>query len=344
MFDPSAGTEIHIELGCQSDLIVIAPATADLVARLATGRASDLVSTVALCARCPLVVAPAMHPSMWSHPATQRNVSTLLGDGRVELAGPVQGPVASGEVGLGRMLEPESLVSLLRARLGLADLAGRHIVVTAGPTVEDIDPVRFITNRSSGKMGFSVAERAAVHGAQVTLIAGPVALPTPVGVQRLDVRSAADLRAQLWHVLGPDLAGADAVVMAAAVGDYRPASPSAHKLRRSSAGEPLHLELQPNEDIIAEVGQVRQAGRPLLIGFSVDTRADHELVTQARKKLERKGLDLIVANRADEAFGGETNRAALISSSSADWNPSETKTDLGERIVCWLAQKLGGPD
>lgn len=343
MFDASAGTEIHIEIGTTSDLVVIAPASADLIARLAGGRASDLVSTVALCARCPILVAPAMHPAMWSHPATQRNVSILVADGRVEIAGPVEGPVASGEVGLGRMLEPESLLAIIRTRLGPSDLSGRHVVVTAGPTVEDIDPVRFITNRSSGKMGFALAERAAAHGARVTLITGPVSLPTPFAVERIDVRHTSELDARLWEVLGTDLLGADAVVMAAAVGDYRPAETHEHKLRRSAMGEQLAVELLPNEDVIAGVGRARRGTRPVLVGFTVDTEPDNVLVANARTKLESKHLDLIVANRAHEAFGGDSNRAAFVSAASAAWYPREAKTQLAERLVCWLAERLGNP-
>ena len=207
MWSPSATGETHIHLSERADVVAIAPATADLLARLAQGRADDLVTALALCARGPVIAAPAMHPRMWSHPATQRNVAELAAQGRVALVGPVSGEVASGDEGLGRMAEPSAIVATIVAAIGPRNLVGHHVVVTAGPTLEDLNPVRFIGNRSSGRMGFAVAERAAARGAKVTLVAGPVALATPHGVSRVDVRSVESLRAALWRSLGADLSG-----------------------------------------------------------------------------------------------------------------------------------------
>jgi phosphopantothenoylcysteine decarboxylase / phosphopantothenate---cysteine ligase len=341
MFEPPAGAEVHIELGRESDLVVIAPATADLLARLATGRASDLVSTVALCARCPILCAPAMHPAMWSHPATERNVATLRADGRVELVGPVEGVVASGESGVGRMVEPEALAAAIAARLGPKELAGRHVIVTAGPTAEDLDPVRYITNRSSGKMGFAIAERAAAHGARVTLIAGPVSLSTPRGVDRVDVWSAQQMEALLRQAAGGDLASADAIVMAAAVADFRPASAHTEKVRREGRSGPLALELVANPDIIGALGRARQGTRPVLVGFAMETGDDEALVASARRKLEAKRLDLVVGNRAEEAFARDDNRAILVGKAWLEPLPREPKRELAERLVMWLVRQLG---
>jgi phosphopantothenoylcysteine decarboxylase/phosphopantothenate--cysteine ligase len=343
MFEPPADAEVHIELGRTSDLLVIAPATADLLARLATGRASDLVSTIALCARCPILCAPAMHPAMWSHPATLRNVATLRADARVELVGPVEGLVASGESGVGRMIEPDVLAGMIAARLGPKELFGRHVIVTAGPTAEDIDPVRYITNRSSGKMGFAIAERAAVHGARVTLIAGPVSLSTPCGVERVDVWSAEQMQDALRRAAGPDLASVDAIVMAAAVADFRPAAPHADKMHREGLGESLALDLVPNPDIIGSLGRARHGTRPVLVGFAMETGDDEALVSSARRKLEAKHLDLVVGNRAEEAFARDDNRATLVGRTLLEPLARQSKLDLAERLVMWLARQLGDP-
>ena len=340
MFEGSVGAELHIELGRRSDLIVIAPATADLIARLAVGRASDLVSTVVLCADCPVLMAPAMHPAMWSHPATQRNVATLLADGRIELVGPVEGQVASGETGLGRMAEPEAVQAAIIARLTPNDLAGRHIVVTAGPTAEDIDPVRFITNRSSGKMGFAIAARAAAHGARVTLIAGPVSLETPHAVERINVRSAETMKEALVQATGAGLTDADAVVMTAAVADFRPAETRHNKIERPQDGSPLLLDLRANADIIGSIGKVRQDHRPLLVGFAMETGDDEAMLERAQRKRARKRLDLVIANQAVDALGGDTTRAAFVSSEPVRWFASGPKTELAEQIVGWVASHL----
>src|SRR6478752_7082801 len=316
MFGEGVAGELHVSLGRSSDLILIAPATADSLARLAQGRADDLVSATALCARCPVLVAPAMHPSMWAHPATQRNVQTLVADQCVGFVGPVEGEVASGDVGVGRLAEPETILLFVIAQLGSGSLRGRHIVVSAGPTAEDIDPVRFISNRSSGKMGFALAERAAAHGARVTLIAGPVSLPTPAGVARVDVRSALAMRGALWQALKPDLSGADALIMTAAVADYRPAETHASKLKRGKAA--IGLELVPNEDLLAEIGAARKAEYPVLVGFALETETDERLVSAGRHKLAKKRVDLIVANHPDSSIGRESISGSLVSVRAAE--------------------------
>jgi phosphopantothenoylcysteine decarboxylase/phosphopantothenate--cysteine ligase len=332
MWAPHLAGEIHVELGARADALLLVPATAELLAALAQGRADDLVRATALCTGAPIVAAPAMHPRMWEHPATRRNVALLASDGRVDLVGPVFGEVASGERGLGRMAEPAQIVEHLLARLVPRDLADLHLVVTAGPTREDLDPARFLSNRSSGRMGFAVAERAAARGAAVTLVSGPVALATPPAVERIDVYSARDMREALWRVLGKDLASADALVMTAAVADYRPKDPRDHKLKRDATA-PLVLELVPNPDLLAEVGAYRRGGRPFLVGFALETSEGEALASAARGKLAKKGVDLVVANHAAEAFDGDDNRAMLVTAEACEELPRMSKRALADRIL-----------
>jgi phosphopantothenoylcysteine decarboxylase/phosphopantothenate--cysteine ligase len=340
MFDPSFPGELHVDLARRADVVLLVPATADLLARLAGGRSDDLVTALALCARGPVIAAPAMHPRMWAHPATRRNVATLAADGRVELVGPVDGAVASGERGVGRMADPADIVAATLARLRPRDLAGLRVVVTAGPTVEDLDPVRFLGNRSTGKMGFAVAERAAARGADVTLIAGPVALATPHGVRRVDVRGALEMRAALSRALGADLAGADALVMTAAVGDYRPAETHPTKRKRTAAS--LTLELVPNPDLLAEIGASRGDRRaPVLVGFAVETASDAEVVAYARGKLDAKRVDFVVANHAADAFGKDDNRATLVDRDAAEPLGTLSKLALADRILDRVARASG---
>jgi len=338
--------EVHVTLGRESDFIIIVPATADVLARLANGHADDVVTATVLCSRCPVLIAPAMHPRMWEHPTTQRNAERLRGLPGWQLLGPAQGEVASGETGWGRLLEPELIMSALEALaaseptgLGAVEtaLAGRHVVVTAGPTVEDLDPVRFITNRSSGKMGFAIASSAARQGARVTLIAGPVALATPHGVERVDVRSALDMQAALAQALGGDLARADALVMSAAVSDYRPRSVSVSKLKRSA--DDVALELVPNPDLLAEIGRARTGPRPFLLGFAVETERGAALERAACHKLAQKRVDAIVANEARDALGTDDTRAVIVSSTSA-LPLSGPKTAVAEQIVAYVARAL----
>ena len=338
LFAPDQPGEPHVELGKASDLVLVVPATADVLARFAAGRADDLTSALALCARCPILVAPAMHPSMWKHPATERNVRALHADGRVHFVGPVDGEVANGELGMGRMAEPDDIVAAAGALLGSGPLQGVRVLVTAGPTTEDIDPVRYIGNRSSGKMGFAIAERAAALGATVTLIAGPVSLPTPPRVTRIDVRTAESLKTALWQVLGTDLSGADALIMSAAVADYRPATPSSTKIRRTD--QPLTLSLLPNPDLLAEVGRARQGARPLLVGFALGTETEADAVVTARKKLADKRVDLVVSNHAAESIGRDDIVAMLVTESSCEVVSRAPKRVLAERLLAWVASAL----
>lgn len=358
MWDASFAGEMHVKLAEQADLVAIVPATADVLSRLAHGRADDLVTALALVARGPVLAAPAMHPRMWDHPATRRNVADLAAQGRVTLVGPVRGEVASGEDGTGRMAEPADLLVAATALLGSAasrgarevarDLAGRRIVVTAGPTLEDLDPVRFLGNRSSGKMGFAVADQAALRGADVTLVAGPVQLATPQGVRRVDVRSALEMREALWRALGPDLSGADAVVMAAAVADHRPAQTAPHKIKKGDAG--ASIELVKNPDLLGEVGAARHdagrqasppsggegsrpAARPVLVGFAVETAGGEALVAYARRKLEEKRVDLVIANEAADSFGRDDNRVVLVTAAGAETLPTASKSTLARAIL-----------
>jgi phosphopantothenoylcysteine decarboxylase / phosphopantothenate---cysteine ligase len=337
MFGESGLGESHVTLSSQSDLVVIAPATADLLARLAQGRADDLVTATALCASCPLLVAPAMHPSMWSHPATQRNVKLLRTDGRVIFVGPVEGEVASGDVGLGRFADPELIVHGVLAALAPRDFLGKHVVVTAGPTVEDIDPVRFMSNRSSGKMGYAIAHDAALRGAQVTLISGPVDLPCPPEVTRVDVRSALEMQTALRQYLGTELDQADLLVMAAAVSDFRYSKVHTAKIKRqeSSAFPPL----QENPDILAEIGAQRSGVSPLLIGFAVETDAQ-QLVALARKKLMTKRVDAMVANLAADSLGLDDNQVTIVTAERDERLPLLPKSEVAARVLDWAATAM----
>ena len=338
MFEDEAVGESHVTLSAHSDAIVVAPATADLLARLATGRADDLVTATVLCARCPIIVAPAMHPSMWEHPATQRNVEQLRADGRIRLVGPVIGEVASGDVGLGRFADPELIVHRIVAELTPQDLAKRHVVVSAGPTLEDLDPVRFLGNRSSGKMGFAIAEAAAQRGAKVTLVAGPTHLPTPPDVTRVDVRSAQSMRTAIWAALGGALDAADVLIMAAAVNDFRFSEVQKDKLKRSPSTKIPQLAMNP--DILAEIGAARHGARPLLIGFAVETDAQ-AMLASARQKLVAKGVDLVVANLAGESFGLDENRVTLVGSQTEMPLRVASKAVIAVQILDWAAAALG---
>jgi phosphopantothenoylcysteine decarboxylase / phosphopantothenate---cysteine ligase len=338
MFDPELEGEPHVALAKKSDVVLVAPATADVLARMAEGRADDLLTALVLCSNCPVLVAPAMHPTMWGHPATQRNLATLAADGRVGLIGPVEGPVASGDVGLGRMAEPDVIVGETIGRISGGSLKGRRILITAGPTAEDIDPVRYLGNRSSGKMGFAIAERAAQRGAEVTLIAGPVSLPAPLGVTRIDVRSAEAMRSALWQKLGSDLAGTDALIMAAAVADYRPRTASPDKLRRQSDG--LSLDLVPNPDLLAEIGHARKGDLPVLVGFALETATDEKTVASARSKLMSKRVDIVVANRAEESLGRDDTRVLLVGVRTCEVIERTSKRIAADRLLDRVSAEL----
>ncbi len=339
MWDASFAGEMHVNLAQRADVVAIVPATADVLARLAHGRADDLLAALASCARGPVVAAPAMHPLMWGHPATVANVAALAAQKRVTLVGPVAGEVASGETGMGRMAEPEVIAAAIAALLSPRDLEGRHIVVTAGPTVEDIDPVRFIGNRSSGKMGFAIAERAAARGAEVTLVAGPVAIAAPPGVRCVEVRGAIAMRDALWRALGQDLSGADALVMAAAVADYRPAAPSVAKVKKG--GDKATVDLVKNPDLLAEIGAKRGGARPVLVGFAVETEGGDALIAYARRKLVEKRVDLVVANEARESFGRDDDRATLVTGDGAEPLALMDKLALADVVLDRVRALLG---
>jgi phosphopantothenoylcysteine decarboxylase/phosphopantothenate--cysteine ligase len=327
LFSPTEESEIsHIELADWAEVLLVAPATAHLIARLALGLADDLLSTVALATRAPLVVAPAMNVNMYRHPATQANLDTLAKRG-ARLVGPDAGELACGWEGEGRLVDQGRLVLEVERALGDRGLAGEVVLVSAGPTEEPIDPVRVITNRSSGRMGFALAEEAARRGAEVILVAGPVALPTPPGVARIDVRTAAEMREA---VLGA-LERATIVIKAAAVADWRVAAPAEQKIKKGTGARTL--ELVPNPDILAEVGA--RKGARTVVGFAAETR---EVLAQAREKLARKGCDLIVANdvsRADAGIGAERNEVWIVGPQPdrVVHVPTASKREVAARIL-----------
>ncbi len=325
-----AGHVLHVGLAEIADLMVIAPATANTIAKLAHGLAPDLLSVAALAARCPILVAPAMDGGMWQHPATQANVATLLGRG-VHILGPASGHLASGLSGAGRMMEPMDIQAEIRRMLAAdGPLSGRHIVVTAGGTWEPIDPVRMLTNRSSGKQGFALAQAALDQGASVTLIHAPVHLPAPAGAQQVPIESSQEMLEAVLHAL-PE---ADALVMAAAVADFRPAERASHKIKKSSAA--LQIELIPNPDILRSVAEQRsQIGFDgVAIGFAAESQ---DLIENARKKMEAKNLDLIVANdisAPNAGFQVDTNRVTLIfRDGRLETLPLMDKERVAERIM-----------
>ena len=327
---------IHVGLGERADLLVIAPATADVIARLAHGLANDLLTVTALAARCPVLVAPAMDGGMFAHPATQANLKTLAERG-VTLLRPAEGRMASGLVGRGRMVEPDEILGHVRLALGRkGPLAGRRIVVTAGGTQEPIDPVRFISNRSSGKQGFAVAQVALDRGAQVTLVAGPTALGAPIGARRVDVTTAAEMAEAVLAV-----ADADALIMAAAVADFRPAQVAEQKIKKAAV--PL-VELETTVDILSAVAERREAtGKPtVVVGFAAESE---NLIENAREKVFRKKLSLIVANdisAKDAGFSVDTNRVTLIGSGGGvEPLPLMSKEQVAEVVLERVAGLLG---
>jgi phosphopantothenoylcysteine decarboxylase/phosphopantothenate--cysteine ligase len=298
----------HIALSDWAELVVVAPATANLLARMAAGLADDLVTAVLLATRAPVLVAPAMNVNMWQHPATRTNFETLRARG-VRSVGPDSGELACGWQGEGRMAEPEAIAAAVRLALGGDSLRGEKVIVTAGGTSEPIDAVRTITNRSSGRMGFAIAAEAARRGARVVLVAGTTSLATPAGVRRIDVGSALQMREAVFAEL-PD---ATIVVKAAAVADFRPRSPSGEKIKKEELGEGqgLTLELVPNPDILAEI--CREKGDRVVVGFAAESR---DVVAAARRKITRKGCDLLVANdvsRSDAGFDVDTNAVHFVS-------------------------------
>lgn len=318
----------HIDLSREADAILVAPATADVIAKLAQGRADDLLTTLCLARDCPLLVAPAMNRQMWEHPATRRNIGQVAQDGATVL-GPAAGEQACGEVGLGRMLEAEELFEHLRAFLAPKLLAGRRVVLTAGPTFEAIDPVRGITNSSSGKMGFALARACRHAGADVVLVAGPSALPTPAGVVRVNVASALEMREAVLAALH----GASVFIGVAAVADYRPEAAEQHKIKKSS--DALTLKLVPNPDILAEVAARPDA--PLCVGFAAESR---ELERYAEGKRIAKKLDLVVGNLVQDGLGADDNLVTLFDAAGAHPLPRASKDELARQIINHLAPML----
>ncbi|HVY21698.1 MAG TPA: bifunctional phosphopantothenoylcysteine decarboxylase/phosphopantothenate--cysteine ligase CoaBC [Bauldia sp.] len=325
----------HIRIAREAEAIVVAPATADLMARMASGRADDLATAVLLATRAPVLLAPAMNPAMWASHATQRNVATLRADG-VRFVGPNSGEMAErGELGIGRMAEPLEIVSALGALFGSSALAGKHVIVTSGPTHEPIDPVRYLANRSSGRQGHAIAEAAARAGAKVTLVSGPVALPDPFGVKTVHVETAAEMLAAVEKALPADVA-----VMAAAVADWRADNPAASKIKKSGGSRPPALALAENPDILATIARNRDRRPTLVVGFAAET---NDLLANARKKLAAKGADWIVANDVSAeggVMGGEDNTVHIITADGVEDWPKMTKTVVADRLVARIAEAL----
>jgi phosphopantothenoylcysteine decarboxylase / phosphopantothenate---cysteine ligase len=343
LFDAATEFDVgHIRLARQADLVVVAPATADLMAKMAGGHADDLASAVLLATGCPVLVAPAMNPHMWDHPATRRNLARLAADG-IAVVGPNAGEMAeTGETGVGRMAEPLEIVATVLSLLGdggLDDaLAGKRVIVTSGPTREPIDPVRYIANRSSGKQGHAIAAAAAAAGADVTLVSGPVNEPDPVGVKVVKVESARDMLAAVTKALPADVA-----VFAAAVADWRVAQPNANKIKKQGGGSPK-LALVENPDILATVAKSVGARPRLVIGFAAETE---QIIEHAKEKLARKGCDWIVANdvsAAGGAMGGDSNTVHLVTARGVESWPPQSKQEVARALVLRIGEALAGAE
>ena len=325
----------HIDLSREADALVVAPASADFIAQLAQGRASELLALLCLARpreRCALLVAPAMNREMWSHPATQRNVAQVVADGAL-LLGPGHGAQACGETGDGRMLEPEELRDAVIAFFQPKVLRGRHVLVTAGPTFEALDPVRGITNLSSGKMGFAIARAAAEAGADVTLVAGPVHLATPAGVTRIDVQSAVQMHAAVMERAPAH----DLFIATAAVADWRPVSAAQQKIKKDGSGRVPAFEMTENPDILASVARLPAGQRPYCVGFAAES---HDVVRHAREKRLRKGVPLIVANHGPATFGQDDNALVLVDDTGETEMPRADKLTLARSLVQDIARRL----
>ena len=325
----------HIDLSREADALIVAPASADFIAQLAQGRASELLALLCLARpreRCALLVAPAMNREMWSHPATQRNVAQVVADGAV-LLGPGHGAQACGETGDGRMLEPEELRDAVIAFFQPKVLRGRHVLVTAGPTFEALDPVRGITNLSSGKMGFAIARAAAEAGADVTLVAGPVHLATPAGVTRIDVQSAVQMHAAVMERAPAH----DLFIATAAVADWRPVNAAQQKIKKDGSGRVPAFEMTENPDILASVARLPAGQRPYCVGFAAES---HDVVRHAREKRLRKGVPLIVANHGPATFGQDDNALVLVDDTGETEMPRADKLTLARSLVQDIARRL----
>ena len=336
LFDRAREQDIsHIWLARETDIVVVAPATADLLARMAAGLASDLATAALLATDKPVLAAPAMNPAMWTHPATRRNVETLIEDG-IRFVGPEIGEMAeAGEEGLGRMAEPMTIIAAAERSLSPATSAGRlsghRVLVTAGPTQEPLDPVRHIANRSSGRQGYALARSAAAAGADVALISGPVNMPNPPGMAVTRVETAAEMEAAVEAALPADIA-----IMAAAVSDWRPTGAKTSKTKKTG-GEFLHLDLVANPDILAFVSQHPTMRPRLVVGFAAET---DDIAENARAKLRAKGCDWIVANdvsRGTGAIGGDHNTVKLISAGSIEEWPRMLKSEIADRLIARIA-------
>ncbi|MFI5308294.1 MAG: bifunctional phosphopantothenoylcysteine decarboxylase/phosphopantothenate--cysteine ligase CoaBC [Polyangiales bacterium] len=340
LWDPRHAGEVHVELGAWAEAMVVAPATANLLARAAAGMADDAVLATLSCAACPVLYAPAMHERMWRAAATQRNARRLEQDGAI-LVGPVHGALASGQSGMGRMAEPDAIADAVEAalqagprssaaRTSRADLAGKTVLISAGPTVEDIDPVRFISNRSSGRMGFALASAARDRGGRVVLVCGPVSIAKPDGVQLVDVRSAREMQ----RAIDAAYPRVDVVIMTAAIADYRPVQVASSKIKKKA--ERMSIELVKNPDILAGLGARRKGKRPVLVGFAMET---DDLAAYARRKLEQKRCDLVVANEA-AVFDRDDTQAILVGPDGDEPLPPMTKIELAHRILDRVVAKL----
>jgi len=325
----------HIELARWADLLLIAPATADLLARLAAGRADDLLTTVALATAAPKLLAPAMNQQMWRDPATTANVATLAERG-FHMTGPADGEQACGDVGPGRMEQPAAIAQAAAALFSSGLLAGRRVVITAGPTREALDPVRYLSNHSSGKMGYALAQAAADAGARTTLVSGPVHLASPDHVRRIDVQSAEDMLRECLALT----AECDIFIACAAVADYRPAAPAGQKIKKGAAT--ITLELQRNPDILATVSAA--AGAPFTVGFAAETT---DVLTYARGKLESKGLDMIVANDVSNAaigFNSEQNAVTVLWRKGSRVLEQASKAAIARDLIALIATRLDAAD
>jgi phosphopantothenoylcysteine decarboxylase/phosphopantothenate--cysteine ligase len=333
-----ANNMAHINLSREADAIVVAPASADFMAKLLHGRADELLSLMCLARpidQVPLIVAPAMNREMWANPATQRNVAQLRADG-VQVLDVGQGDQACGETGDGRMLEAEEILEDLEAFFTPKSMAGQRVLVTAGPTYEAIDPVRGITNLSSGKMGFSIARAARLAGAEVTLVAGPVSLATPRGVQRMDVRSARDMLQAVEQNVG----AAGVFISTAAVADWRPATSAEQKIKKDGSGQTPQMGFIENPDILATVAKSPRAktGELFCVGFAAES---HDLLAHATAKRERKGVPLLVGNIGPSTFGQDDNALLLVDAQGARELPRASKQALASQLIEDIAQRMG---
>ena len=325
----------HVAMGRQADVVVIVPATAHVLARLANGFSDDLIATTVLATDAPIVLAPAMETHMWQNAATQANVATLRSRG-ARIVEPESGPLASGDIGPGRLASLERIEAAIAEALSVSQaLAGRRVIVTAGPTLEPIDPVRFVSNRSSGKMGYAIAGAAADAGADVFLVSGPTALRAPAGTQLVSIESAEQLRDAVLGLLP----NADAVVMAAAVADYRPIETQERKIKKRDAGKELSLRMTENPDILKAIVSARRAGA-IVVGFKAETG---DATAEAGRMLREKKLDLVVANDVSDpgsAFGSDTDRVTFVSADGVEALPLLAKTEVARRLVAKLAERL----